>query len=383
VKDATHRKFRLSPSRFLKKFVLLSVPSTLLVLLVLEVVFRSVLPACEMPFVRFDPTHRVLTYDARGQTEGTHTIGPFARQRASWRVNNHGWNSVVDYDPDPKRARPLIAIIGDSYVEAFQVDVRHNLTSVLRDSLDGSHDVYGFGMSGAGLSQYLQMSRYVTKVFDPAVLVFVVVHNDFLGSLANARRVPHFLQLRASEAGFVELAPVPYVPSTLRRALSNSALARYLVTNLRIEHKLRRLTSGRDRRRFAANIDVDRTWDNRRLIEGATEHVVARARRENPDKEIVFVIDALRQDIYAGRKPAGQLFWLHQALRDAANANSCHFLDLNEAFREYYLAEGTRLDFEFDGHWNEAGHATAARGLLDYLRESGIAPAPDRSQGKP
>jgi len=360
--------------RFLKKVVLLSVPGTIVALLALEVLLRTVLPACEKPFVRFEPTFRLLTYDAQARTEGIHTIGALAHQRVSWRVNNHGWNSAIDYETAADRSRPLIALIGDSYVEAFQVAARDSVVSVLRESLDGSHDVYGFGISGAFLSQYLQMSRYVDRVFDPDILVFVVVHNDFLESIADVKRVPHFLQLRAAEAGFIELEPVPYVPSTARRFLSKSALVRYLVANLHIEHKLRGLTRAGQERRLSANIDVDQTLASRRMIAAATAHVVTRVRQANPAAEIVFVIDALREEIYAGRKPNEQLAWLHRTLRDAARANDCHFLDLSDAFREYHAAEGTRLDFEFDGHWNEAGHATAARSLLDYLRASGIIP---------
>jgi hypothetical protein len=36
-----------------------------------------------------------------------------ATNRANWRINNHSWNSAIDYHGPPRKT-PLIAIIGDS-----------------------------------------------------------------------------------------------------------------------------------------------------------------------------------------------------------------------------------------------------------------------------
>ena len=53
----------------------------------------------------------------------------------------------------------------------------------LREKLHSQFDVYGFGKSGAPLSQYLQMTRYVIKHFDPEIIVINVIRNDFDESL--------------------------------------------------------------------------------------------------------------------------------------------------------------------------------------------------------
>ena len=88
-----------------------------------------------------------------------------------------GWNYPIDYYPI--NDKKLIAVIGDSYIEAFQVDVDKNYPFLLREKLKNDYEVYAFGKSGAPLSQYLHISRYVNRHFDPDILIFNLVHNDF------------------------------------------------------------------------------------------------------------------------------------------------------------------------------------------------------------
>ena len=43
--------------------------------------------------------------------------------RANYKINANGWNSGYDrYEPKKTKGKYRIAVVGDSYVEAFQVD---------------------------------------------------------------------------------------------------------------------------------------------------------------------------------------------------------------------------------------------------------------------
>jgi hypothetical protein len=90
----------------------------------------------------------------------------------------------------------LITIIGDSYIEAFKVDVKSSIVSILREKIRDQYGVYGFGKSGAALSQHLQMGRYVSKHFNSDVIVINVVHNDFDESLLSIKNFPYFWELK-------------------------------------------------------------------------------------------------------------------------------------------------------------------------------------------
>ncbi|HMC83304.1 MAG TPA: hypothetical protein VKL61_08745, partial [Candidatus Polarisedimenticolia bacterium] len=189
--SATGRRF---PS-LLKNLFLLTLPGLIFTLLLLELFFRFVVPACEMPSVYFDPTDRILRYDTRGRKEGIATLGKWGEGRARWRINNYGWNSEIDYAPAEGPHRPLLALIGDSYIDALQVDVADNIAAQTRRALGGGYQIYSFGIGGAPLSQYLLMSRYVRRHFNPSVMVFNVVHNDFDESLVELENMPYFLEL--------------------------------------------------------------------------------------------------------------------------------------------------------------------------------------------
>ena len=97
--------------------------------------------------------------------------------RADKHVNNYGFVNDTDYDPDADQ--PLLAIIGDSYVEATQVTNREAMHGRLPELLDAQARVYSFGASGAPLSTYLAYAEYARNTFAPEAMVFVIVGNDF------------------------------------------------------------------------------------------------------------------------------------------------------------------------------------------------------------
>ena len=155
---------------FLKQLAAITLPTLVVLFLLLEVVFRFVIPASNPPLGYFDDDTLMMRLDP-ASPEGLNTIGAFARQPAKWRVNSYGWNSPIDYAEARTPGKKRIAVIGDSYIEALQVDIDQSYPALLHQRLAGSAEVFAFGRSGASLSQYLHMSRYAAKTFDPDVLV--------------------------------------------------------------------------------------------------------------------------------------------------------------------------------------------------------------------
>jgi hypothetical protein len=310
-----------------------------------------------------------MRFDTHGRREGVYTLGRFAQQRGRWRINNYGWNSEIDYVSYQQRDKPLIAIIGDSYIEAFQINVEDNIAAVLRRLVKNDYDVYSFGVSGEPLSQYLQMSRYVNRHFKPEVIVFNITHNDFNESIRNVVNKPYSLQLSYKNGEFLEVPPNPYKPNIKHRILRKSAFVRYLWLNLYMAHTIRMLVKKRSTDNFNANIDVKKVMVNREIIKNATFFLIKKIREENPDKELVFMIDAPRKDIYSGTIHNSGVLWLHDVLKDACAQNNCHFIDLTKPFSEKFNKDGIKFNSDYDGHWNEIGHKTAAQVLYDNLSE--------------
>jgi len=65
------------------------------------------------------------------------------------RVNNAGWINDQSYRPDDQT--PLLAVVGDSYVEALMVPYAQTFYGRLAKKLAGQVRVYSFGASGAPL----------------------------------------------------------------------------------------------------------------------------------------------------------------------------------------------------------------------------------------
>jgi lysophospholipase L1-like esterase len=356
----------------IKNIILVSLPAILILVLLLELFFRIVIPATDPPMGFFSEEERMY-YFSNQREEGLITIGRFAQIKARWHINNEHWNYPIDYTP--VNDRNLIAVIGDSYIEAFQVDADEKYPFLLRNRLDPDYEVYAFGKSGASLSHYLHVSRYVNRHFDPDILIFNMVHNDFEESIHEL--YPNrfcFMQVSADEDGsFIETVPRPnfaYPQYTAwKRIVYKSALFRYLDFNLKLR-QIRRNIAGIDDRNFEANIAADKVIKNKNRIFEATDYLVRTIREENSDRRIIFVFDAPKGEIYTNTLNNSRVLWLNDMMKEICYTHDIEFLDLTPLMLEDYRVNGRKFTFELDGHWNEYGHEFVADVLYDYLRNS-------------
>lgn len=352
----------------LKNILLLTLPSLLALLVLLEVFLTFVIPASEFPSYYYDQDEHILRFSSSAQRDGVFTIGLLAQQRGRWHINNRGWNSLVDFGAT--KGNPRIAIIGDSYVEALQVDVENSIGGQLGRLMGPDIDVYAFGISGASLSQYLQMARYARDHFHPDVLVFNVVHNDFDESLCSVRQQAGMLCLDDGAEAIREAPITPYRPNRMTRLARHSSLLRFVVANLQMSSRLSRLfSSAPPSPRYNANIDVDQVKLRQARIEKATDYVLTTLRREHGEIPILFLIDAPRRDIYEGRTGQSDVLWLHHLLRNRSERLGFHVVDLTDEFSRLFQAHRVRFESDYDWHWNERGHLTAARVLQAELKQ--------------
>ena len=147
-------------------------------------------------------------------------------------ANNYGFLNDQDYDPDAPL--PLVAVIGDSFVEAAMLPYTQTLQARLAQAMQDKARVYSFAASGAPLSQYLAYSGYACTAFHAERLIIVVVGNDFDESLKRYADMPGFHYFEEQGDDLV-LRLTDYAPSWTTRLARHSRLALYLFTNLRIQ----------------------------------------------------------------------------------------------------------------------------------------------------
>lgn len=348
----------------IKYVLLITLPTLIALSFLLELFFRFVIPASNPPRGYFDEETLIYRF-MLGPSDGLFTIGALAQQRGRWHINNHGWNNPVDYYPE--KSRPRVAVIGDSYIEAFQVDSDKSYPALINSATE-EYDVYSFGISGAPLSQYLHMTRYVNRAFDPDVLVINLILNDFAESIYDGT-APHWLKLKVSGDSVMEVQPrknpafIQY--SKTKQILRHSALVRYLFFNLQMPGLMMRLSARNDS--IAENTDISLVQSRRNEIGTATRYVINQIKAESPGRRIIYVIDAPKQSIYAGKIPSEQVRYIYSAVESGATESGSEFLNLWPAMQEEFQTNGKKFNSEYDGHWDEYGHAFVAHQVLPIL----------------
>jgi hypothetical protein len=342
-------------------------------LLLMEAVLRF-LPVAWAPPVQ-PPTadNPIQRYVAN--TPFTWSIGWDFAVVAHGRTNAQGF--VASYNYDAGARTPLVAVIGDSYVEAMMVPFSETLTGRLHEALGGRGRAYAFAQAGSPISQYVAYARHACALYRPERVVVVVVGNDFDESVYphRARDGIHHLYPRADGGFDYRLTPLP-PPGLIERVARHSALALYLLRNVKVLGLLRQFgfaTAQAAPGPYVANTSAEA--GTARITEG--EQVIDWFVRELPAaaclgaKDIVLVIDAARPNIYDAaslESTRGTYFGLLRAsLIAKARAAGFAVVDMEPAFRAAFLSDGRRFEHPDDGHWNAHGHAIVAEAVKAAL----------------
>jgi hypothetical protein len=132
--------------------------------LAIEIVFRF-LPVSEStqvmpvnpraPFAHFSPNREINLQ-----------IGFDFSHVVKKRINNYGFMSNTDFRSERDVNIRRTVVIGDSFVEAFQVPNRETFHDIL-DQMLPSREIYPIGILGAPLSQYLAYATFSEMEFNP------------------------------------------------------------------------------------------------------------------------------------------------------------------------------------------------------------------------
>ena len=285
------------------------------------------------------------------------------------RINNAGWINDQDYRDSPDRL--LLAVIGDSYIEASMVPYADTLHGRLAKEYAGSLDVYSFGAAGAPLSQYLIWAQHAAQRYGAQALVINVVGNDFDESHSAYKKSDGFWHYVPGEDGALRLKLREFRPSGLGSVALHSALARYLLFNLRVlsyRDNVRRLYKriiGAEQHHFAGNtakaLDPERVRLSLAVIDAFFRDLPERIGL--PPERVLFTVDGFRYPEVAARNADSYFALMRRAFLAKAEAHGYETLDLDRWFFPLHRERGARFEFPRDGHWNATGHAVAAEAV--------------------
>jgi hypothetical protein len=298
---------------------------------------------------------------------------------APYRVNAEGWNSGVgDYAIGRQPGVSRIAIVGDSYVEALQVAYDRSLGERLASDLrsDAARtEVYRFAISGAPLSQDLQVIDREVLRYRPDCIVVVMTNLDFDNSykFQPGRYTSSFLKLKV-EAGRVvgEIPPIPW-KSDWREWLRTTATARYFLYRWRVrpQRLIDLVLPHAEARSIELPPDLAAALPDAADTAAATDYLFARIAEaaRSIDARLLLVMFGNSAAIYQGLD--GSQAPLSRLAAMVAAQRNLPFIDLDTTFAANWRAEHQRFDFNADGHWNEHGHEVAAHAIADALRTAG------------
>ncbi len=284
------------------------------------------------------------------------------------RTNNYGFVSNIDYDPLARS--PLLAIVGDSYVEAAMVPYDQTGAARLAERLKGVARVYSFGASGSSLSQYLAYAEYARDIFHPDSLVIVVVGNDFDESLMKYKNAPGFYYFVENGDDKLVLKRVDLEVTPLRKLVRASALGMYLITNLNIENTIARLIGNEASRaekgpafvgNTAATADPTRVADSQRAVDEFLKILPQMSGLDST--KIVLAVDGIRPNLYDSSLESAQGSYfdvMRRYFMAGAKAKGFEVIDMQSEFIDHYRKHGQMFEFPNDDHWNAVGHEVFA-----------------------
>jgi hypothetical protein len=326
----------------------------------------------------------VVRYDPLRFTQGASTFGRLCVGSTRWSINNAGWNSAEDYTSASESGRPLVALFGDSYIEAFQTDPEQHVDAVLQRMLPGT-SAYAFGFSAWYLEQYVAVARYARQRFQPDVIVIFTDQGDVSDSIReNGVVSPFSWQIASLGGSFVQVPPTEvYVATIKSRLAKRSALVNYLRYNARLAlpgmnnaavaqptidlgsaDGLQPATAG-----SGTQTPADARW---RTLLPAARYMVQTVCQENPGTPIIFASHGERY-LAPSEVASAPLSADARAVREAcAGNNQCSFLDLRSSFSIDWAEHGVRFESADARHWNAYANRVVARTLADFITKNSL-----------
>jgi hypothetical protein len=295
------------------------------------------------------------------------------------RSNAQGYLAAYDYDA--RATTPLIAVAGDSMMEALHISFSDSLTGRLQAMLGSRGRAYVFAQSGAPLSQYVAYAHHACVTYHPQRLIVSVVGNDFDESVFAHRRRDGLFHLYERPDGTFDYKLTAYNrPGLMEQAFRHSYLALYLARNLSVNQLLNWFRPAIAKADDAMERYVgmtDAAASAQRLDEGyrVIDWFLDALPKESclPPRDIVLMVDAARPHIYdADALASSRTSYFDRVRRDLiakAKARGFIVIDLEPVFLAAYAKDGRHFEYPTDAHWDPYGHEVVAGAVRDALSD--------------
>lgn len=360
----------------------------------IEIFFQAFMPVTDVPYHIWDP---ILGPRHPPDLEGRYIYGEEIDAR--FHFNAQGWNHADDYETQKPPSGRRVCIVGDSMIEALQVDPEQSMfvhAAKVMSRPDRPVQWYAFGVSGWGTSHETAAIRHYLLEYNPDTVVLMFVQNDPMDS---SPFVPRSSELGArfeldDDGDLIHSFPLYWKPSPIRRFMSNFALVRYFAIQKRIldRWKLRNQKIDEDVPLRLEAIESQR--GNQKLLEkreqqrqiwDLIEALLAECNRNCQQHGAQFVVtfrgnykqlDAIVRgesyeppDVEVDPYCMGQRFdeMGREFVEPICRRLGIPYLDLTETLRTEMASKGRSHHFSDDVHYNADAHKVVAEALSEWV----------------
>jgi len=351
---------------FLKRLTLFGV----FLVVGLEVVFRTGVPAAEMPAGYQVPEYRIMSLDRNSNLDGFNSMGRLGRPKFAWHVNNFGFNSFYDYKAPADRKTSCVVVIGNSYVQGLYSDADEHLASQIQKEMGTSAEVYNLGTSGMPLSQCPRVVEFARDTFSPDLIIIQAGSGSVKGILRENGPIPYCQQYVWKLDRLEAVPPSSFSVNKRNRILRKSALVRYLFYNSNInlggQGNVQQAVQAQNPTKSGVS-----TPEMNQILGRAVNRVLEDIRELVPHTPILIVFDADRAALYSEGKTPGKLR-NSPLVESACSRQGFLFLDLTIPFSNEYMARGHKFNFEENYHWNSYGVKIVTGAIMEKLSTANL-----------
>jgi hypothetical protein len=348
----------------------------------LEVLF-SFLPVTESSEVQdVNAENAILKFKAN--SEFRKTLGHDFKHVTIKRTNDFGYFS--DYDFNANYDKKIAVVIGDSFVEAAYVENKKTFHGLLNEQIE-EFVFLPMGVTGSSLAQYLAFADWAKKNLNPELYFISIIRNDFDESSILYKQVPghHYFDEK------MKLVRLDRKVSTLNKVLRSSSFVRYLYLDYQITLRTPILRNDKLLSRFLIWLTGPFTVPKKKEVENKdyvdskfknTDKIIDafidQLHEITQGKPVYFVLDSDRANIYGGVEVAELrahiwspyiLYSFKTFKEKCCEMKNFSFIDTDSFFRESFLKNSRRFEFENDWHWNSLGHATVASAIKNEIQK--------------
>ena len=318
-------------------------------------------------------------------------VAPSKEYNSDIKVNSHGWPDVEHaYDKPNGVTREVI--IGDSFVENFQLPLESRFFRQLQNKIGDKHEVIALGRGNTGTAQqYLILKNYGLK-YDPDVVIHMFFEgNDVKNNSKILQNDPFLPYFTIDESG--KLKQQEHAKKSSRKmARLKDFLLNFRTVKLFLSVKQqvieRKENNNHD---YPTDYHVyDKSYSTE--FEDAwrvTKKLISETKAEAEKSGAKYILVAIPASEQVDTKKQIEIFKMYPKMNPNSidfdkpekilvefckeNSIECHFMNSN--FSEYLKGNmNGELYFSKDGHWNQNGANMTSEFLYKVLFDQEIVP---------